>query len=32
MVRLLARDEAEDVLGHFLHRLDELGLVRVAAV
>ena len=30
VVGLLVLDEAEDVLGHFLHRLDELRLVRIA--
>src|SRR5690606_15578744 len=32
VVGLLVLDEIEDVLGHLLHRLDELGLVRVAAL
>ena len=30
VVGLLVLDEIEDVLGDFLHRLDELRLVRVA--
>jgi adenylate cyclase len=30
VVFFLVGDEVEDVLGHFLHRLDEFGLVRIA--
>jgi hypothetical protein len=30
VVLLLVLDEVEDVFGHFLHRLDKLGLARIA--